>query len=100
LLRRFAVVEIQYSAESLESQALPAIRRFMAERGLELSEEKTRITHVAEGFDFLGRNVRKYGGQLQSCPVSAFGSPGERLRPDTNKIRGSEAVSLRRRRLL
>ena len=37
----------------LESVVLPAIRRFMAERGLELSEEKTRITHIAEGFDFL-----------------------------------------------
>jgi len=28
--------------------------------GLELSEEKTRITHTSEGFDFLGFNIRKY----------------------------------------
>lgn len=52
------------SKEVLESQVLPAIRRFMAERGLELSEEKTRITHITEGFDFLEQNVRKYGTAL------------------------------------
>ena len=49
------------SKEVLESRVLPAIRCFMAQRGLELSEEKTRITHITEGFDFLGQNVRKYG---------------------------------------
>lgn len=41
----------------------------MAERGLELSEEKTRITHIAEGLDFLGQNVRKYGDQLLTKPA-------------------------------
>ena len=57
------------SRDELESVVLPAIRRFMAERGLELSEEKTRITHIAEGFDFLGQNVRKYGDQLLTKPA-------------------------------
>lgn len=33
---------------------------FLAERGLKLSEEKTLITHINEGFDFLGWNFRKY----------------------------------------
>ena len=33
---------------------------FLKERGLELSEEKTLITHVNDGFDFLGFNIRKY----------------------------------------
>ena len=33
---------------------------FLKERGLELSEEKTLITHVKDGFDFLGFNIRKY----------------------------------------
>jgi RNA-directed DNA polymerase len=31
---------------------------WLAERGLTLSEEKTRIVHLSEGFDFLGFNVR------------------------------------------
>lgn len=33
---------------------------FLRERGLELSEEKTLITHIKDGFDFLGFNIRKY----------------------------------------
>jgi len=36
------------------------VEQFLRERGLELSAEKTRITHIEEGFDFLGQHVRKY----------------------------------------
>jgi RNA-directed DNA polymerase len=41
---------------------------FLAQRGLTLSEEKTLITHISEGFDFLGFNVRKYNGKLLIKP--------------------------------
>lgn len=57
------------SKDVLESRVLPAVRQFMSARGLELSEEKTRITNIAEGFDFLGQNVRKYGGKLLIKPA-------------------------------
>ena len=43
---------------------------FLRERGLTLSEEKTLITHISEGFDFLGFNVRKYNGTLLIKPSS------------------------------
>ena len=46
----------------LEIKAM--LTAFLAERGLELSEEKTLITHITEGFDFLGFNIRKYNGKL------------------------------------
>jgi RNA-directed DNA polymerase len=36
------------------------IREFIVVRGLELSEKKTIITHIGDGFDFLGWNIRKY----------------------------------------
>ena len=36
------------------------VSEFMKERGLQLSDEKTIITHITEGFDFLGWNFRKY----------------------------------------
>ncbi len=36
------------------------LREWLAERGLALSEEKTRIVHITEGFDFLGFTVRQY----------------------------------------
>lgn len=57
------------SKEILEHKVLPAVRQFMAVRGLELSEEKTRITHISAGFDFLGQNVRKYSGKLLIKPA-------------------------------
>ena len=40
----------------------------MTERGLQLSEEKTVITHIDDGFDFLGKNIRKYNGKLLIKP--------------------------------
>jgi RNA-directed DNA polymerase len=46
--------------ELLEQEIKPLIEAFMKERGLELSAEKTCITHIRDGFDFLGQNVRKY----------------------------------------
>jgi RNA-directed DNA polymerase len=57
------------SKEVLEINVLPAIRQFMIARGLELSQTKTRITHIAQGFDFLGQNVRKYGNKLLIKPA-------------------------------
>ena len=33
---------------------------YLSERGLTLADDKTKITHVEEGFDFLGFNVRRY----------------------------------------
>jgi RNA-directed DNA polymerase len=57
------------SKEVLASKVLPAVKQFMAARGLELSEEKTRLTHISEGFDFLGQNVRKYSGKLLIKPA-------------------------------
>ncbi|HTP09501.1 MAG TPA: group II intron reverse transcriptase/maturase [Anaerolineae bacterium] len=62
--------------EVLEQEVLPLIEQFMQERGLELSREKTRITHIDDGFDFLGQNIRKYDGKLLIKPsaknVKAF----------------------------
>jgi RNA-directed DNA polymerase len=48
------------SKEVLEAQVRPLVEQFLQERGLELSPEKTKITHLSEGFDFLGQNVRSY----------------------------------------
>jgi RNA-directed DNA polymerase len=48
------------SQELLENEVKPLVQRFLSERGLELSEEKTHITHIGDGFDFLGQNIRKY----------------------------------------
>jgi RNA-directed DNA polymerase len=55
--------------ETLEQKVLPKIIDFLKERGLELSLEKTKITHINEGFDFLGFNLRKYKGKLLIKPA-------------------------------
>jgi len=44
------------------------IKGFLKYRGLELSDEKTLITHIDTGFDFLGWNFRKYNGKLLVKP--------------------------------
>lgn len=46
----------------------PGVVAFLAERGLELSAEKTKLTDIEDGFDFLGQNVRKYNGKLLIKP--------------------------------
>ena len=48
------------SREVLEEEIKPMVRSFLRERGLELSEEKTVITNISDGFDFLGFNLRLY----------------------------------------
>ena len=59
------------SREVLEQQVRPIVERFLAERGLELSPDKTVITHVEQGFDFLGQNVRMYRDKLLIKPSKA-----------------------------
>ncbi len=55
----------------LEDKVKPAVKAFLAERGLELSEEKTKITHINDGFDFLGFNIRKYKDKLLTKPAKS-----------------------------
>lgn len=56
------------TAELLENRIKPAVQAFLSERGLNLSPEKTKITHIQDGFDFLGFNVRKYDQKLLIKP--------------------------------
>ena len=55
--------------ELLEQQVKPAVEKFLAARGLQLAPEKTLITHISRGFDFLGQNLRKYGDKLLIKPA-------------------------------
>ena len=46
------------SKELLENEVKPMVERFLLERELQLSPEKTCITHIEDGFDFLEQNLR------------------------------------------
>jgi RNA-directed DNA polymerase len=48
------------SPQLLEQEVKPLVEAFLKERGLELSKAKTCITHIGEGLDFLGQNIRTY----------------------------------------
>lgn len=48
------------SREIIENEIKPLVINFLEKRGLSLSEEKTKITHIKDGFDFLSQNTRKY----------------------------------------
>jgi RNA-directed DNA polymerase len=45
----------------LQYEVQPLVEHFLKERGLELSHEKTRITHSEDDFDFLGQTIRRQG---------------------------------------
>ncbi len=54
--------------EEIAKEVKELIRDFLKDRGLELSDEKTLVTHIDDGFDFLGWNFRKYNGKLLVKP--------------------------------
>lgn len=56
------------SEELLENEVRPLIEKFLEKRGLSLSKEKTKISHINDGFGFLGFNIRKYRGKLLTKP--------------------------------
>jgi RNA-directed DNA polymerase len=70
------------SKEILQDEILPAIETFFEKRGLKLSKEKTRITRIEDGFDFLGQNLRKYNGKLLIKPSK------KNIKTFLNKVRG------------
>ncbi len=57
------------SREIIVNEIEPLVKEFLSKRGLSLSPEKTKITHVTDGFDFLSQNSRKYpNGKLLQMP--------------------------------
>ena len=69
------------SKEILENEVKPLVIKFLQERGLELSLEKSKIVHIDEGFDFLGQNIRKYKGKLLIKPAK------KNIKSFLNKVR-------------
>jgi len=55
----------------LQTHVVPALTAFLGERGLKLSEAKTKVVHIDDGFDFLGFTVRRYRGTVLTRPQKA-----------------------------
>ncbi|WP_110943011.1 group II intron maturase-specific domain-containing protein [Inediibacterium massiliense] len=55
---------ITANSKEIAEELKDIVSSFLKSRGLMLSEEKTLITHIDEGFDFLGWTFRKFKGKL------------------------------------
>ena len=71
---------------------------WLAPRGLAFNEDKTRVVHLDDGFDFLGFNVRRYRGKLLIKPSkAAVRLRRERLAAEMLALRGSNAEAVLQR---
>jgi len=88
----------QEDAQLVKDQILPA---WLAVRGLNLSEEKTRIVHLTEGFDFLGFTVKHYKSARKKAGYKLLITPSrksvagkrEELREVWRQLRGQNVAT-------
>ena len=77
------------SPDILLEEIKPDVERFLAQRGLQLSEEKTKLSAIDEGFNFLGFNFRKYNQKLLVKPIeSKAGELRQKVKALLEKYRG------------
>jgi RNA-directed DNA polymerase len=75
------------SKENAE-QVVNTLKEWLRIRGLALSEDKTSITHLTEGFDFLGFNIRQYSNvRHRNGTVRLITPSKEAIRRHREKIR-------------
>jgi RNA-directed DNA polymerase len=76
-------------------QVKARLAEWLAPRGLVFNEDKTQVVHLAEGFDFLGVNVRRYRSKLLIKPSkAAVGRLRRRLADEMRGLRGSNAMAV------
>ncbi|MGW7449766.1 group II intron reverse transcriptase, partial [Kitasatospora sp. NPDC054795] len=68
------------------------LEQWLKPRGLRFNEEKTRVVHVAQGFDFLGFGIRRYGDKLLIKPsMDAVERIRKRLKVEVKALYGANA---------
>ena len=68
------------------------LARWLEPRGLVFNEAKTRITHLDQGVDFLGFEIRRYRGKLLTKPSKdALRRIRKRLSQEVTALRGANA---------
>jgi RNA-directed DNA polymerase len=67
--------------EGLE-EILPLIEEWLSQRGLTLNKEKTKITKITDGFEFLGFNIRQFEGNTLRHDSLEYNR--QRNKPDKN----------------
>jgi RNA-directed DNA polymerase len=68
---------------------------WLASRGLAFNEDKTRVVHLDQGFNFLGFNVRRYGDKLLVKPsAEAIRRIRRRLTTEMLALRGGNVAAV------
>ena len=76
-------------------QAKVQLAGWLAPRGLAFNEDKTKIVHLSDGFDFLGYNVRRYRQKLLIKPSeAAVRRIRKRLATEMRALRGSNVMAV------
>lgn len=99
LLVRYAddLVALCHSREQCE-QVKARLAEWLKPRGLAFNEDKTRIVHLDEGFDFLGFTVRRYHGKLLIKPSrAAVRRIRNRLRTEVRSLHGAPVPAVLQR---
>jgi RNA-directed DNA polymerase len=87
-------VALCVSREQAE-QVKERLAEWLKPRGLAFNEDKTRVVHLDDGFDFLGFNVRRYRGKLLIKPsMAALRRHRERLAVEMKALRGANASAV------
>jgi RNA-directed DNA polymerase len=78
------------------AQVKARLAEWLAPRGLAFNEDKTKIVHLNEGFDFLGFNVRRYPNRklLIKPSQAAIRRVRERLATEMRTLRGGNAMAV------
>jgi RNA-directed DNA polymerase len=77
------------------AQVKARLAEWLAPRGLAFNEDKTKIVHLSEGFDFLAFNIRRYQRKLLIKPsTAAVRRLRERLASEMRTLRGSNAAAV------
>jgi RNA-directed DNA polymerase len=80
-----------HSREQAE-QVKTRLASWLAPRGLVFNEAKTQITHLDQGVDFLGFNIRRYRGKLLTKPSKdAMRRIRKRLSTELRALRGANS---------
>ncbi len=90
------VVHCHTRQDAIEVKA--KLAKWLAPRGLAFNEDKTRVVSLAEGFDFLGFNIRRYRDKLLIKPSkAAVRRIRARLKDELRSLRGSNAQAVIKR---
>jgi RNA-directed DNA polymerase len=88
------LVALCISREQAE-QVKERLTAWLAPKGLTFNEDKTRVVPLADGFDFLGFNIRRYQTKLLIKPSkAAIKQHRERLTAEVKALRGANAAAV------